>query len=156
MSSSLLSEVTAEADGIGPVSDLDQDAGRLLVLTLAITRIVEQGSLDASIWGSPDKVNWGAKPLVAIPQKSYCGMYSMLLNLSARPEIKYLRVQWKVSRWTKGSPIPLFGFYVDAEPSGTRIRAAAAGRADANGRDTLKYVESAVHKAIRGGIARSA
>jgi hypothetical protein len=127
---SLLTEITAQADGIGPVFDIDQDAGRLLVLTLAITRIIEQGSLDVSIWGSPDRTNWGAKPLVAFPQKSYCGMYSILLNLSARPELNYLRAQWKMSRWTKASPNPLFGFYVDAERSGARIRTAAAGRAD--------------------------
>ena len=130
MTSSLLSEITAQTDGIGPIFDIDQEAGRLLVLTLAITRIIEQGSLDVSIWGSPDKTNWGAKPLVAFPQKSYCGMYSILLNLSAQLEVKYLRVQWKMNRWTKGSPNPLFGFYVDAERSGTRIRTAAAGRAD--------------------------
>jgi len=127
---SLLSEITAQADGIGPVFEIDQDAGRLLVLTLAITRIIEQGSLDLSIWGSLDKTYWGAKPLLAFPQKSYCGLYSILLNLSAQLEVKYLRVQWKMNRWTKGSPNPLFGFYVDAERSGTRIRTAAAGRAD--------------------------
>src|SRR5947207_8692268 len=130
MTSSLLSEITAQTDGIGPIFDIDQEAGRLLVLTLAITRIIEQGSLDVSIWGSPDKTNWGAKPLVAFPQKSYCGMYSLLLNLSAQLEIKYLRVQWKMNRWRKGSPAPLFGFHVDAERSGTRVRTAAAGRAD--------------------------
>ena len=123
---SLLSEITAQADGIGPVFDIDQDAGRLLVLTLAITRIIEQGSLDLSIWGSPDKTYWGAKPLLAFPQKSYCGMYSILLNLSARPEIQYVLVQWSMNRWTKGNPTPLFGFFVDAEPSGTRVRSASA------------------------------
>ena len=80
---SLLSEITAQADGIGPVVDVDHETDQLLVLTLAITRIIEQGSLDVSIWGSPDKTNWGAKPLAAFPQKSYCGMYSILLNLSA-------------------------------------------------------------------------
>ena len=137
--SSLLSEITAQADGIGPVFDIDQDAGRLLVLTLAITRIIEQGNLQVYIWGSPDKTNWSAKPLVAFPQKSYCGMYSILLNLSAQLEIRYLRVQWKMDRWTKGSPNPLFGFYVDAERSGTRIRTAVAGRADGHPVETLAY-----------------
>jgi hypothetical protein len=128
--SPLLSEITAQADGIGPILTLGQEAGRLLVLTLAITRIIEQGSLDLSIWGSSDKKDWGSKPLVAFPQKSYCGMYSVLLNLSAHPELNYLRPQWKMSRWTKSSPTPLFGFYVDAERSGARIRTAAAGRGD--------------------------
>lgn len=123
---SLLPETISRANGVGPVTDVSQDAGRLLVLTLGITRIIEQESLELSVWGSPDTSNWGAKPLALFPQKSYCGIYSILLNLSARPEIKYLRVQWKMNRWTKGNPNPLFGFYVVSELSGTRIRSASA------------------------------
>ncbi len=125
---SLLCETTARADGIGPVVEINAEIGTLLVVTLAITRIIEQGSIDVSIWGSPDKMNWGEKPLAVFPQRSYCGMYSVLLNLSARPEIKYVRAQWKMNRWTKRSPEPLFEFYVDAERSGTRVRTAAARR----------------------------
>ena len=128
---SLLPETIARANGVGPVIDVSPEAGRLLVLTLGITRIIEQESLELSIWGSSDKNNWGSNPLAFFPQKSYCGMYSILLNLSARPEIKYLRVQWKMNRWTKGNPNPLFGFFVDSEPSGTRIRAASAGAGSA-------------------------
>lgn len=73
-------------------------------------------------WGSRDKTDWGTKPLAAFPQRSYCGMYSVLLNVSACPEIKYVRAQWKMSRWTTNSPEPLFEFSVDAERSGARIR----------------------------------
>ncbi len=124
---SLLPETIARANGVGPVIDVSQEAGRLLVLTLGITRIIEQESLELSVWGSSDNTTWDTKPLAFFPQKSYCGMYSILLNLSARPEIKYLRVQWKMNRWTKGNPTPLFGFFVDSEPSGARIRAAGAG-----------------------------
>src|SRR5450759_640793 len=124
---SLLPETTARANGVGPVVEIDQEAGRLLVLTRGITRIIEQESLELSVWGSSDKNNWGPRALALFPQKSYCGMYSILLNLSARSEIKYLRVQWKMNRWTKGNPTPLFGFYVDSELSGSRIRAASAG-----------------------------
>jgi len=123
---SLLSETIAQADGIGPVADVNQEAGRLLVLTLGITRIIEQESLDVSIWGSTDKTNWGVVPLVSFPQKFYCGMYSILLNLASRPEVKYLRVQWKMNRWTRGEPTPLFEFYVDAEPSGARVGQSSA------------------------------
>ena len=123
---SLLLETIAQADGCGPVADVTQEAGKLLVLTLGITRIIEQESLDVAIWGSQSQTNWGADPLVSFPQKFYCGMYSILLNLSAHPEIKYLRVGWKMNRWTRGNPRPLFEFYVDAEPSGTRVRSASA------------------------------
>ncbi|MGI8741872.1 MAG: hypothetical protein ACR2NN_04760 [Bryobacteraceae bacterium] len=126
---SLLSETIAQADGIGPVADVSEEAGRLLVLTLGITRIIEQESLEVSIWGSTDKTNWGAAPLVSFPQKFYCGMYSILLNLSSRPGIKYLQAQWKMSRWARGYPTPLFEFYVDAEPSGARMPNASAATA---------------------------
>src|SRR5947209_18160163 len=123
---SLLPETISRANGVGPAIDVSSQAGRLLVLTLGITRIIEQESLEVSVWGSSDKTSWGVKPLALFPQKSYCGMYSILLNLSARPEIKYLRAEWKMNRWTKGNPTPLFEFYVDAELSGTRIRSASA------------------------------
>ncbi|MDQ6759108.1 MAG: hypothetical protein M3Z32_04470 [Acidobacteriota bacterium] len=124
---SLLLETIAQTDGCGPVADVSQEAGKLLVLTLGITRIIEQESLDVSIWGSRDQTDWGAEPLASFPQKFYCGMYSILLNLSAHPEIKYLHVRWKMNRWTKGNLTPLFEFYVHAEASGTRVRAASAG-----------------------------
>ena len=110
---------------MGPAIDIREDAGLLLVLTLGITRIIEHETLEVSIFGSPDKTDWTARPLASFPQKSYCGLYSMLLNLSAHPEVKYLRVQWKMKRWTKENPTPLFGFYVDMERSGARVRTAA-------------------------------
>lgn len=128
---SLLAETTSRSNGVGPAMDINHEAGRLLVLTLGITRIIEQESLELSIWGSSDNRDWGTQPLASFPQKSYCGMYSMLLNLAARPEVKYLRAQWKMSRWTKATPSPLFGFFVDAQASDARTRSmrAAAGSA---------------------------
>lgn len=127
LQNSLLSETIARTDGFGPVADVSQEAGKLLVLTLGITRIIEQESLDVSIWGSRNQTDWGEKPLVSFPQKFYCGMYSILLNLSGHSEIKYLQVHWKMSRWNNNNPTPLFEFYVDAEPSGTRVSAGRAG-----------------------------
>jgi len=59
--------------------------------------------------------NWGTKPLVSFPQKFYCGTYQIELDLSAHPEVAHLRTQWKVSRWGRGAPEPLFGFYLFAQ-----------------------------------------
>ena len=59
----LLPECIAQADGLGPKIELGSDAGKLLVLTLGINRILEQERLNVSIWGSPDGVDWGATPL---------------------------------------------------------------------------------------------
>jgi hypothetical protein len=39
----------------------------------------------------------------------------MLLDLSRWREIRYLRAEWRMSRWGSGEITPLFGFYLSAE-----------------------------------------
>ena len=112
----LVPETTIEANGAGPALQLGPAAGKTLLLTLGVTKIVEQESLDLSIWGSADGNDWGAKPLAAFPQKFYAGIYTLLLDLSGKPEVKHLQARWQVSRWGVGSTTPLFKFYVFAEP----------------------------------------
>jgi hypothetical protein len=109
-------ETTVEKDGTGPAIELGTESSPTLLLTLGIMDIVEQESLDVSIWASADGENWGEKPLRAIPQKFYRGTYQILCDLSSRSDSKFLRVQWKVARWGVGSPTPMFRFYVFAEP----------------------------------------
>ena len=123
---SLLPEDIIRADGVGPRVDVSQFSGQLLVLTLSINRTIEQTSLAVSAWGSKDGVDWGTKPMASFTQKSYCGLYSTLLNLAAAPDLKYVRVQWKVNRLSKFTGTPLFGFAVGAEKSGARVQAAVA------------------------------
>ena len=79
----------------------------MLILTLGITRIIEQESIDIAIWGSADGTDWGAKPLVTFPQKFYCGTYQIVLDLSERPDVKYLRAKWAVNRWGKATQTPV-------------------------------------------------
>jgi hypothetical protein len=122
----LLPENIARTDGIGPDVDLAVDRGKLLVITLGIEQVLEQERLTISVWGSPDRSNWGVGPLLSFPSKSYCGMYSLLLNLAKHPDVRYLRVEWKMSRWAAREITPLFGFYVFAEASGARVRGATA------------------------------
>src|SRR5260370_34329273 len=122
----LLPESTALADGAGSEFELGAHRAKLLVLTLGITRIIEQERLEVSIWGSTDGEDWGVRPLALFPPKFYCGIYSILLNLAAQPGVRYLRVQWRMNRWGKGEPAPVFGFYVYAGESGARGRAAGA------------------------------
>ena len=107
----LLPETTVREAGSGADLDLGQPQEGALVLTLGITRIIEQESIDVSIWGSTDGQDWGAKPLVSFPQKFYCGTYQMLLDLSERP-VKFLRAKWQVNRWGKGDLKPLFTMYL--------------------------------------------
>jgi hypothetical protein len=122
----LLKERVVRSDGSGPVIELGPDVGKLHVLTLGITRIVEHQSLEVSVWGSADGEDWGHYPVARYPQKLYCGLYSTLLNLSAHPAVRFLRVQWKGHRLSKNDSTPLFGFYAYLEESGARIAAAVA------------------------------
>jgi hypothetical protein len=111
----LVPEITVEANGESAAVPLGAGAGKPLLLTLAITRILEQQSLDVSIWGSSDGADWSAKPLAAFPQKFYQGIHQLLLDLSGHPEVRHLKVKWQVNRWGVGSPTPRFSFLVKAQ-----------------------------------------
>lgn len=111
----LLPESVSREDGSGPAMDLAGLQGKVISLTLGITRIIEQESLDVAVWGSPDGNDWGAKPLIAFPQKFYCGTYTVLLDLSSTPDVRYLRAQWKMNRWGRGEQKPMFDFYLFAD-----------------------------------------
>ncbi|MBZ5646442.1 MAG: hypothetical protein LAN37_04375 [Acidobacteriia bacterium] len=104
--------VTAKGDG-QPV-DASAAAGKTLLLTLTITRIIEQESIDVSVWGSPDGANFGAKPLIAFPQKFYAGEHPLLLDLAQHKDVKFLRAHWEVGRWGRGSETPMFEFQLSA------------------------------------------
>lgn len=108
----ILPETTVREAGAGPAIGLGSNQGSAFILTLGITRIIEQESLDLSIWGSADGTEWGSKPLITFPQKFYCGTYQVLLDLSERPDVRYLRAKWHVNRWGKGDPTPLFDMYL--------------------------------------------
>src|ERR1700730_1061691 len=119
-------ECVVSADGMGPLIDVGTDRGKLLVLTLAINCVIEKESLVVFISGSTDEAHWDNKPLVSFTPKHYCGMYSILLNLAKYPDVGYIRVEWKMSRWGKGGSSPMFGFCVFAEESGSRVSLAIA------------------------------
>ena len=121
----LLEEQLVRANGSGPSIDLGEQRPTLLNLTMGITRIIEQESLDVAIAGSPDGETWDPKPIAAFPQKFYCGVYSLIVDTSDRPDVRYLRVDWKLNRWGRGEPTPLFSFYVFAEPVSARVAATA-------------------------------
>ena len=119
----LFPENIAREDGQGAEVSLGESRARSLLLTLGITRFLEQGSLDVSIWGSADGRAW--QPLATFPQKFYCGTYSLILDLSRRREIRYLRAHWRMSRWGGGNTKPLAGFYLFAEEAKMRVAGAA-------------------------------
>ncbi len=103
----VLPETVARADGVGREFAIEN---KVVQLTLGITRIRAQESLEVSVCGSPDGEHW--RPLAVFPQKFYCGTYSMVLDLSLHPNVIYLRAEWKILRWNQDERAPLFEFYL--------------------------------------------
>src|ERR1700728_295194 len=68
--------------------------------------------LDISVYGSADGAAWGAKSMAAFPQEFYCGEWPLLLDLTARPEVKFVRAHWEMARWGRGTETPRFQFGV--------------------------------------------
>ena len=119
--------------GDGPSADLSGAANRVLLLILKITNIVEQESLDLSIFGSGDGTSWGQKPLVSFPQKFYRGETPMLLDLTQQADVRFLRAHWEVNRWGRGPEKSMFEFQVQVKevPAEMLKEATAEGRARA-------------------------
>jgi len=121
-------KTVVNAKGDGPALDVSRAEGRIFLLTLGITDIVEQESLDVSIFESADGATWDAKPVAAFPQKFYREEVPLLLNLTARPEIKFIRAHWEVARWGRGSETPMFEIHVTLREVPQEILAEAGGR----------------------------
>ncbi len=102
----------ATAKGDGAAIDVSSNSNRVFLLTLNITKIIEQESLDVSIYGSADGAAWEAKSITAFPQFFYAGETPLLLDLSATPSVKYVRAHWEVARWGRGTETPMFEFGV--------------------------------------------
>lgn len=103
-------QVTAKGDG--PAVDISAAANRVFLVTLSITKIIEQESLDLSIYGSADGSSWTAKSIAAFPQLFYTGESPLLLDLSTQPDVKFVRAHWEVNRWGRGTETPMFEFGV--------------------------------------------
>jgi len=103
---------TVNAKGDGVAVSVSGAANQVFLLTLNITNIVEQESLDVSIYGSADGATWAAKPVAAFPQKFYRAEHPMLLDLTVQANVKFVRAHWEVARWGRGSETPMFEFNV--------------------------------------------
>ena len=97
-----------EATGDGVALDISASATRTFLCRLTLTDQIEQESLDVSIWGSSDGETWTKKPLLKLPQQFYRGTTKMILDLSLRPETKFIRARWELNRWGRVAPTPMF------------------------------------------------
>ena len=104
-----------EANGEGAAFDISASPSRTFLCRLTVTDQIEQESLDVSIWGSPDGETWTKKPLLRLPQQFYRGTTKLILDLSLRPEIEFIRARWELFRWGRVSPIPMFVAGLDLE-----------------------------------------
>jgi hypothetical protein len=102
----------ASSKGDGPSVDVSGAANRVFLVTLTITKIIEQESLDLSIYGSADGTTWGVKSLAAFPQVFYRGEWPLLIDLTAHPDVKFVRAHWEMARWGRGTETPMFEFGV--------------------------------------------
>jgi hypothetical protein len=100
--------VTAKGDG--EALDVSAASNRVFLLTLELTNIIEQEALEVSVFGSVDGATWGPKHIVAFPQKFYCEESPLLLDLTAHPDVKFVRAHWEVARWGRGTVVPMFEF----------------------------------------------
>ena len=105
--------VTAKGDSAA--LDISAAVSSVFLVSLSISEVVEQESIEISLFTSADGAIWEAKPAAAFPQKFYVGEYPLLVDLSAVANAKFLRAHWEVSRWGRGPTAPKFEF-------GLRIR----------------------------------
>jgi hypothetical protein len=103
-------KTVVSSKGDGPAVDIGGATNRVFLLTLDISDIIEQESLELTIFGSVDGAAWDAKPLVTYPQEFYRGQYPLLLDLTAHPQVKFVRAHWDVARWGRGVETPMFEF----------------------------------------------
>jgi len=105
-------KTVVSAKGDGTSVDVSGATGRVFLVTLSITKIIEQESLDVSIFGSADGSTWSAKSVASFSQKFYCEESPLLLDLTTHPDVKFVRAHWEVARWGRGTETPMFEFGV--------------------------------------------
>jgi hypothetical protein len=107
------------ANGDGEALNIDSSQTRTFLCSMDITEQIEQESVDVSIWGSVDGQDWGKMPLLKMPQRFYRGDTRQVLDLAMKPEIRFLRAKWELTRWGRVAPHPMFvlGFYLNEIPA---------------------------------------
>ncbi len=97
-----------EASADGASFNISESATRTFLCCLTVTDQIEQESLDVSIWGSADGEVWPKRPLLKLPQQFYRGTTKLVLDLSLRLEVKFIRARWDLNRWGRVAPTPMF------------------------------------------------
>jgi hypothetical protein len=109
------------ANGDGHPFEIAASETRTFICTMLITEQIEQESADISVWGSADGQDFGRLPLLKMPQRFYRGETRQILDLTLKPEVKFVRAKWELTRWGRGAPHPVFvlGFEMSEIPAFT-------------------------------------
>ncbi len=118
-----------ESNGDGPSIDVAATETRTFLCRLTVTDQLEQESLDVSIWGSADGQDFGKRPLLKLPQQFYRGTTKMVLDITFRTEVKFLRAKWELNRWGRVAPTPMFVAGLELEEVPPMSRDTASRRA---------------------------
>jgi hypothetical protein len=107
------------ANGEGQPLDISDSHTRTFICSMEITDQMEQESVDISVWGSADGQDFGKMPLLKMPQRFYRGETRQVLDLSLKPEIRFIRARYDLARWGRVAPHPMFvlGFQVSEIPA---------------------------------------
>ncbi len=108
-------DTAVESPGRGNPLELGLLSGKSLLVILRVTEVIEQESLHVSVWGSAVGSDWGAKALFWFPERFYRGVTPAALDLSQRPDVKFLQARWEVNRWGRGYPRPYFKFGLEVQ-----------------------------------------
>ena len=98
--------VTAKGDSAAV--DVSAASNPVFLLTLSVSDVVEQESIEISLFTSADGTTWESKPVASLPQKFYVGEYPLLVDLSSATDAKFVRAHWEVARWGRGPVEPRF------------------------------------------------
>jgi hypothetical protein len=104
-------------------------ANRVFLLTLSVTSVVEQEAIDVFVYTSSDGATWEVKAVAGMEQKFYPGEYPLLVDLSEKPDAKFVRAHWDVYRWGRGDTASRFELSLRLrEVSQEVLREAVSGR----------------------------
>ena len=112
-------DTRVEENGGGEKVDIRASSTRTFFCVMVVTDQIEQESIDVSIWGSADGENWGAHPILKLPQRFYKGETRAVLELVLAPEVNFIRARWELNRWGRVAPLPLFrvGLHLQEVPA---------------------------------------
>src|SRR5271163_1450089 len=96
------------ANGEGQAYEIAASETRTFLCSMFIEDQIEQESVDISVFGSEDGQTWGKLPLLKMPQRFYRGETRQILDLTLKPEVRFLRAKYDLTRWGRVAPHPMF------------------------------------------------